>query len=258
MDRNDSRYMLALALASLAISIIFILSRANGTLTANYDKVFTPIVWIITLLWFGIYIFETKVNRRPFFANETMPFSSLSRLPLYSKLLIVGVVLAVIFSLGAIGLKSPIIDVPQPFTEQGFSQVTEYDKVFFQSVIPGFYEESAIFMLVLAIKYIGIMLIGFRNPRSFFLILIIASAVGAGALTQAHRLAYGSDAGAYIGIFTFEFTMQFMNLYSGAFISWIPHIVHNGVVALSFLVAFSIGGTAFNFMLLRRKKDGLL
>lgn len=253
----SSSYNLIVPLISTILSIIFLFSRATGLITDNYYNVFFPIIVAITLFLWGISYLETKpVVNKPFFFNEKMPYSPLSRMPLVAKLGLIGGLLALVFSLGAVGLGSPVIDLPQPFVQTAYSQVTQYDKLFYQSFIPGFFEEAAIFILASAFKFILFLTLFKRNPKAFLMIVLISSALGALILTQAHRIAYGSDQGAYIGIFIFEFVVQFANLFFGIFVSWIPHIIHNAVVTLNFLVAFSIGGVALSIIPIRRKKNG--
>ena len=254
MPKNKINYNLIVPLISTILMIIFIFSKATGILTNDYFDIFIWIVVVVTVSLWGISWMETQRQmNKPFFFDEKQPGSGLSQLPLSMKLG-VGVLLALIFSGLAIGLGSPIIDLPQPFTPQALSTATDYDKVFFQSAIPGWFEEAAIFILVTAIKFILMVTIAKNNPRLFLIIILISAGLGAAVLTQAHRVVYGSDSGAYIGIFSFEFVVQFFNLYTGAFISWIPHIFHNGIVSLNFLIAFSLGGVSLLLLPLWRRR----
>ena len=242
-QQNNIRYGLVLLSISVILTFFLLISNANGYLSQQFFDVFFPITIGVTVIWGVLLFLETKNKLRGVFGfNEQVLNSPFSKFPLSVKILVIGGGLAILFSAGAIGLGSPIIDIPQPFTEQAFTQVTDFDKVVYQSVIPGFFEESAIYVIALATKFILFMALG-RNPKLLLMIMLIASGVGAFVLTQAHRLVYGSDQGAFIGIFLFSFTVTFFNLYTGAFISWIPHMLHNAVVVLGFLVAFSIGGT---------------
>jgi len=201
----------------------------------------------MTILFWLSYWFETKVNKKPFMFNEIVKYSKLSKFPLTIKLLLVGGLLVVAFSGGAMALGSSIIDIPQPFSDVGFTQATQYDKIFHQAIIPGFFEEAAIYFIVMLLFFMLKWLI--KSPKSFFIITLIVSMIGAGVLTQGHRVAYGSDQNAYIGVFLFETVVQMGNLYTGAFISWMPHIGHNATVVLFSLYSISLG---LNFLMQKR------
>jgi len=242
-----------LAIVSSILLIILVLSNATGILTQGFYTVFRDIAIVVTnLLWIGVLMESQNRFKDVYSFNEVQPDSGLSRMPLYMKVLLVGGILAFVFSAGAIGLKSPIIDVPQPFAQEALALVPETYKVFFQSVIPGFFEEATVFIIAWFV-YFTLKLVS----RNFMLNRIIAVVVGASVLTFAHAKAYGSDQAAYLGIFLFEAVVQFFNLYTGGFISWLPHITHNAVVSLNFLVAFSLGGTliVLPFLFTRRRKE---
>lgn len=243
MLRLDKLTRMTVLMTSIILTIIFLFSRANNFLTENYFNAFFPITLGVTIMLVIISLMEENGHlNKPFFFNEPRPQTPFKDNVVLK--LLTGLGLAIVFSVGAIGLGSAIIDIPQPFQQQAFTQVTEVDKLFFQSVIPGFYEEASIFILVSALTFLGVL---FLRPRKLLNLLFIqfgASSVGALVLTQAHRYVYGSDQVAYLGIFLFEVLVQFFNQYTGMFISWIPHIIHNGVVSLNFLVAFSVGGFA--------------
>lgn len=251
---KDKEYGLVIASLMTIISIIFFFSRSNGLISESYYTAFFPItIGALILTWLVVAIIETKTRtNKIFFFNEKryqVPFFENTSIKIMT-----GLLLAVFFAASAIGLGSAIIDIPQPFNQESFSQVTAFDKFYYQAIHPGFVEELGIFLLVSVLSYIIILLFNFKRLGQIILAYIISSGIGAGVLTQAHRIVYGSDSGAYLGVFIFEWVVQFFNMLTGSFISWIPHIAHNGVVALNFLVAFSIGGVALlgHYFIIRR------
>jgi hypothetical protein len=224
---------------SLIILGIFALSRSNGLMNdAWFDVFIYPTMIVVGILIVASWM-ETKPGFNQLFSfNERTPFIKATPIKL-----LVGIALAIFFSLGAIQLGSAIIDLPQPFTQQALSIVSDWDKAYFQAIHPGFIEEVFIFFLIVQpLKYITVALFNIKKPMQMLLVYVFSSGIGGLVLTQAHRIAYGSDVGAYISIWAFETVVQFANLYTGMFISWIPHIGHNLVVSLNFLVAFNIGG----------------
>lgn len=237
--KNSRAGILILSL-SIVLGGVFLFSKALQSISETYYDVFFPIVLGVTLFWAIALFVERYVSNDPFVFNERVPNVIFSRLPYALKLLFFGGLLSLVFSIGAIGLGSPIIDLPQPFTEQALSTVTEMDKIFYQAVIPGFFEESVVYLVVLGIKFLLMFFI--KNKKALLLIMLVSAGIGAAALTQAHRVAYGSNTANYVGVFFFEWVVQFFNLWTGAFISWLPHMVHNGVVVLNFLVGFTLGG----------------
>jgi len=238
---KNNTYGLILLAFIFIISGIFFISRSNGLLSVSYFDVFIwPTIGVIGIVLIANWMEGQQKLNKIFAFNENSLF--VKQTPV--KLLI-GIGLAVLFSLGAIGLGSAIIDIPQPFTEQSLSLVSDLDRIYYQSIHPGFVEEALIlFLIVQPIKFIGLAFFKW-SKKNIILLYLIASAIGAGVLTQAHRIVYGSDNAAILAIFLFETVVQFFNLFTGMFISWIPHIVHNGVVSLNFLVAFSVGGVSF-------------
>lgn len=234
---------------SIVFGGVFLFSQALQSISQQYYDVFFPLVLGVTVFWALALFIEKYVSNQPFIFNENIPNVIFSRLPYAAKLLFFGGLLSLLFSIGAIGLGSPIIDLPQPFTEQALSTVTEMDKIFYQAVIPGFFEESTVYIIVLCIKFVLMFFV--KNKKALLLVMLISAGIGAAALTQAHRVAYGSNTSSYVGVFFFEWVVQFFNLWTGAFISWLPHMVHNGVVVLNFLVGFTLGG-ALSFIPWRR------
>lgn len=250
---KNSRYGLFILLISVILTIAFLFSRANNFLTEQYFNAFFPITIGVTIMFFLINLMEQNGGlSKPFFFNEARPSPIGNNTPLK---LSIGIMLAAVFSIGAIGLGSAIIDLPQPFQQQAFSQVTDYDKIYYQAVIPAFFEEGAIFVITSAVSFLTLSIMRVRKASSILMSYLIAAGVGAAILTQAHRFVYGSDVGAFLGIFIFEFVVQFFNLFTGMFVSWIPHLIHNGVVSLNFLVAFSVGGVAFLVPVIARWKN---
>jgi hypothetical protein len=213
--------------------------NATNILTDHYFKVFFYIgLGCVVLAWGAVFV-EKKINKNVFVFNERVPGSKLSELPLLAKLVFIGGGLTLLFSLGAAGFKNPIIDLPQPYTESAFSQATQGDDLILKSVVPGLKEEFSMYVAALLI-FFGLKQI-VKNPKKWVFLMLIASFIVAGILTNGHRLAYGSDQSAYIGVFMFEWSVQFINFYTGCFLSWIPHIGHNAVIVLTFSVAISYG-----------------
>ena len=240
LKNSNVAFGLLVSSIATAISIIFLFSQATGRITQEYFNVFFPIVVGVTIfLWLFVFL-ETKpkVNSVMGF-NEPVPESKLSKLPLIFKLLGIGGALALLFSAGAVGLGSAIIDLPQPFTQQSLALISDGEKIFYQSFVPGFFEEAAIYILYKVLLFVTVEITGMK---ALMLKRGATGAIVAGALTYFHIRAYGSDTAAYIGIFSFESIVQFFNIYTGAFLSWIPHIIHNIVVTLNFLSVFSVGG----------------
>ena len=248
---NNVIYGTIIASFLTIIFIILLYYNAINQLTDHFFKVFFYLgLGSVILSWGSVFV-ETKINKKVFVFNEEVPGNKISKFPLAGKLLI-GVGLTLLFSLGAIGLKSPIIDLPPAFTEVAFSQVTQLDKVFNKGFVPGSFEEFTVYTLVILLFFIMKSVV--RNPKKWVILMLFCSFIGAGVLTQGHRLAYGSDTSAYIGVFMFEWVVQFANLYTGAFISWIPHIGHNAVIVLGFMVAFNIGGVMLSTIPIQIKK----
>jgi len=255
--KNNTYGFIVLCLG-LIIAGIFAFSYSNGKLKAEYFFSFlAPTGAMVLILIFANWAERRQQFNKIFAFNEQTPFMRNTMLKLA-----LGLFLAFVFSVGALNLGTTfqstggIIDIPQPFTETGYATVTGVDKAYYQAVHPGFVEETGIyFLIVQPIKFILVMLFAIKRPKLMLLFYLIAAGIGAGVLMQAHRIAYGSDAGAYFGVFLFEFIVQFFNLFSGMFISLIPHIIHNGVVALSFAIAFSIGGVGLHFYPIWRRKN---
>lgn len=252
MGKSSDNVIYGTIIASF-LTIIFIILlyyNAINQLTDQFFKVFFYLGLGTVILFWGAIFVEKSINKKVFVFSEEVPGNKISKY--LSVKLLVGVGLMVLFSLGAIGLKSPIIDLPQPFTETAFAQVTNIDKLFNSAIVPGFFEEASIYIIVILLFFIMKSVV--KNPKKWVILMGISSFIGAGVLTQGHRLAYGSDTSAYIGVFMFEWVVQFANLYTGAFISWIPHIGHNAIIVLGFMIAFNIGGVMLSTIPIYIKK----
>ena len=255
LDENKKVAYFSLVI-TIIIAIIHIFANSSGLLSEGYFKIFFYLnLGGIAFSGLALVLESRPDTGQVFFFNEPNKIVGISRLPYLLKLLLVGGTLAIVFSFGAISLNSAIIDVPQPFSTERFASVGGAEKLYFQSVQPGWMEEFVIFILTVTTAY-GLKTFVIKDQRALPFVFMLAALVGAGVLTFGHGLAYGSDIGAYIGIFSFEFIVQLANLVTGSFISWLPHLVHNGVVSLNFLIAFSIGGTlAHSTILLWRKHN---
>lgn len=255
LKNSNVNYGMIISALSTVLSVIFLFSNATGRITADYFNVFFPITVGITLFLWMFTFLETKpkVNALMGF-NEQVPESSISKLPLLIKILGIGGVLAAVFSLGAIGIGSSIIDIPQPFTQQALAVIGDTEKIFYQSFIPGFFEEASIYIIYRAILFVTLLVSGIKG---LLVKRLGTGAIAAGILTYFHIRAYGSDSAAYVGIFMFEYIVQLANIMSGAFISWIPHTIHNAVVTLNFMSIFSVGGVLAMFIpvWVRRKQN---
>ena len=98
------------------------------------------------------------------------------------------------------------------------------------------------FVLTLLWRFVLRVRDAFVNPMVLLINIPIACAIGAFAFAKAHGLAYGANSQLYISAFLFEFFAQAMNQLVGAFVSWIPHFVHNALVVSGLIVGISIGG----------------
>lgn len=235
-------------IASL-ITIIFIiitLSNSTGLIQPRYYEIFYYVFLTATVLsWFVVGFLENnKTTDKVFFFSEARP-----RFPIFDSIygkIGAAITLSLMFIAGLTqGLS--FLDVPQPFVQESFSVISEGSQLFykfvFQSLVPGVGEEFVIFISVCVVAYVLIELLGLKKTiGQLILSYSIASGVGAFILMLAHREAYGSDVSAYVGIFVFEFVVQFANLITGMFISWIPHVIHNYAVVFVLATGFSIGG----------------
>jgi hypothetical protein len=87
-----------------------------------------------------------------------------------------------------------------------------------------------------------------------FVVLIcalISITAGSALFVFAHSTAYDMNKQAYMSAFIFEWIVQAANQFTGLFISWIPHMLHNAVVVLDQQLAFSIGGSLVGILLFK-------
>ncbi|MCD4759810.1 hypothetical protein K8R33_02900 [archaeon] len=255
---KDKEWGIVISVLATITFIIILFSQSTGLISQNYYQIFFYLsLGVVVLAWLIIFFIErSKKADQIFFFNQKTHFKFFNNFPVR---ILVGLILAFIFSISAFGLGSPIIDLPQPFNQEAFAVVSGtsseiYFNLMFKAWIPGIFEELGIFLFVCLISYLIINGFNLKRPSQLIFAYLISSGIGSIILTIAHRLAYGSDVGAYIGIFLFETIVQFSNQLTGGFISWIPHFIHNGVVSLNFLMGFSIGGVALLLLPIWRKK----
>ena len=182
LNNSNLVYGKILIAISFILTAFFMFSRANGILNDRFFNVFVWVVIIVTALWVFSYFLETKTNFTELSAyNERIPGSKLSQLSLWQKLFIFGGGLSLLFSLGAIGLNSPIIPVPElssVFTANAASSVTGLDKVMYQSVYPGFKEESGVYFICLGLKFLAMLFILRKNPKLMPIVFLLIAFVG--------------------------------------------------------------------------------
>jgi len=182
--------------------------------------------------------------------------------------------------------------VPNPYDAGGFTmepstlaeQVSQVEQAYavsplkqayFISVPVGFVEEGVILVLIdvlVLFMVIAWMLFRFLSkqelkvPAVLHIIFIVfatfVASLGYAAVipgfADAHSAAYEANSAAYFKAFVFEFTGQLTNQFTGFFVSWIPHALHNFMVSYLMIAGLSIGGTALGISWLvkvnRKKK----
>lgn len=154
--------------------------------------------------------------------------------------------LVVLFTVGAVGLKSAIIPVPEAFNEATLSSVTEYDKIMYQSIDPGFGEEAIghviVCILVLIFTLLLNKLLKLKPVVAHWISVFLSCGIWARIFVLGHTVSYGLNESAKISAFIFEFLVQLVNQMTGIFMSWLPHVAHNFVVLrFAYTIILSIG-----------------
>ena len=251
-------YSVGLLLSSIFLIIILGLEFGKGVLSIRFINVYV-ILGLIGIVGFAIiivYDFYKKV-RRPSIVSEALFIAddSPKRRLLNKFKLIIPLLFTLMIVLFQVGLKSEIIPVPMPYdVGEGMSvdavlaEHSPITNVFWMSVYPGLFEEMTMFILVtliVALLTLVWLLSGYKHafsrPMPLLVNVPIASMIGAFFFAGAHKLSYGTQSALYFSAWLFEFLAQMMNQFTGLFTSWIPHMVHNGLIAAGLMVGISIG-----------------
>lgn len=197
-----------------------------------------------------------------------------------------------VFTLMLAGATGAIFPVPNAFGDGGYSldsaviqeqmsqveetyAVSKLEQSYYISLPVGFVEEGIILMLIevlvlfMIVPYLFVMLVSRKElkvPAWLHIIFIVFATFIASlgylvipGFMDAHSAAYGANSAAYFKAFIFEFAGQLVNQFTGLFVSWIPHALHNFVVSYFMIAGLSIGGTALGVMWLAKikKKKGV-
>jgi hypothetical protein len=191
-----------------------------------------------------------------------------------------------IFTLALAGAFGAVYPVPNAFDDGGFTtdvstlaeqsaqvqeaySVSPLKQAYFISVPVGFVEEGIIMLLIEVLVLIGvlaylILMLALKKPLKVpafvhIILIVIATfiaSIGYSAIvpgfTDAHSAAYQANMAAYAKAFVFEFTGQLVNQFTGVFLSWIPHAMHNFIVSYFMIAGLAIGGTALGIFWLAK------
>jgi len=258
----NAGYTVAMLLISLLIGIsIPFLFTAGIISNETYFSIY-GLLGVLAIVGFGLmvlyHVFDT-IRQSPLeaavasklFVADTAPERILS-----NPLARIGSVLALILFLVLATVLSPqsLVDVPNPYAAGTVTQtvldahplLTNLHTV---AIIPGFFEEAAIFFLTnaLILTLTGILLLfGLKSLTKnliIFLLLVTISVTATSLLfSVGHHLAYGGNLAASVSAFFFSWLVQFVNQLTGLFLSWIPHFLHNTIVIVKLQSGFVIGG----------------
>lgn len=268
-------YTTGILFSALFMLIILSLETGKSVLNQRFISTYTILGFVAVLGLFIIAVLDYYSKIKPNPASQAL-FVASSQAESKQRLLFkVRVIIPIVLSLFLIiiqfGFVSQVIPVPMPYQVNdatlSFDQVLashgDVSNFIWISAYPGLYEETAIFILVALLAYFFKAIFyaaGFKKAfqSAFFTIISvpIASAIGAYVFAQAHGISYGTNTQLYASAFFFEWTVQMMNQFTGLFTSWLPHMVHNALVATSLTIGLSVGGSILaNFFWLPQTRE---
>ena len=252
LDVSWSSIVFVLVLIS-AITMLFL--KTAGIVTNDDFYIVYGLLGLAALIGTGFSILYQGVKKsdgaRVFFISASDKFRILSS-PIQRLSVVVVVSIVVIIGVFAAG---EFVNVPNPYsagevTKSVLDQKPALLNAFLIGFYPGIDEELPVFFFINGLNLAFLFTLSRVNPgieKNFvvFLMTTMVSVVAGSLLfTVAHLLAYGNNTAAFLSAFVFEFVVQTMNQVTGAFLSFIPHIIHNVMVVFQTQVAFAIGGFA--------------
>lgn len=150
--------------------------------------------------------------------------------------------------------------VPNPFSSDVLStSVLDSHPVVRNLVLvayyPGLFEEAMVFffvcLLVLAGRQLAKRFFGrdaSNNPGLLLVLFFVSVTIGAALFTAAHATVYGLNEKALVSAFVFSWMVQMANQLTGFFFSFVPHMLHNGIVVFKMQTVFAFGGTVAAFL----------
>lgn len=184
--------------------------------------------------------------------SDLRPFTGISLVwKVFTFCLLAAVLFVVIASQGF-----SVYSVPNAYTwgtevsPSLLAQHSVVENVFLGAVIPGLFEEWVVFaaiQVMVSLAMLVLKLTGWfedveENVAVYWMLTVVITA--AAALLMAYLFAvaherYVGNQEAILYAAGFSFTVQMMNHLGGAFLSWIPHTVHNAAVILRETLSFT-------------------
>lgn len=261
VKRKKQLTSVLIILAGLFVAAILSLQYGRGEIDKAY---FNFYMWLAGLsIAHGVivnlvdYSFADKDNslaKALFLYDHNSPLrpgSSFSLWVWFSAATILGLVLlfsTTLSSYSVYSVPSPYAFGVEPLAVQGHNFFTN---IFFGAIVPGLFEEWVVFAGIQALQ--SFVLLGLTIPQLtrniarshafYYLVMLVttgAVAYFAVQFSTAHGR-YGGNEPVFVYAFGFEFIVQLLNQMGGAFVSWIPHILHNSGVVSSQTMALLVG-----------------
>lgn len=258
LNKFNLWYSLSLLFISFFLMLFLAFQYGYGVLSYKFINVYLGL-GVAGVFGFALFIFydyyKNVKKQNAIAATGFISEDAPGRRILNGLKIVLPIIFAVVIILFQVGLKSEIVPVPIPYdVAPGMSMQDALathgagTNIFWIGVYPGLYEEMAVFLIVtLLVGFLTLLwrLLGkrdaFRNPLVLLVNAPVACMIGAFIFAGAHKLSYGTNAQLYTSAWLFEFFAQLINQFTGMFTSFIPHIIHNSLIAGGLLVGLSIG-----------------
>jgi hypothetical protein len=278
---NEKKVFSALTvLIGITVLIVLILQYGKGQLNPTYFVLYS-IFGIISVIH-GIVAFvvdfglkdsdpHSLIAQALFLYeddNDLRPWSSFRVWISLSVFVAVAIVLFVSIA----SYNSSAYSVPNPYSwgislnQETLAQHGGLENLFYVAIVPAIFEEWVVFAGIQALTFLILLLLSFWKPTQdiiedgaatwpvVILVTVLVTGLYAWLFATAHGR-YGGNEEALAYAWIFEFIVQMLNHLFGAFLSWIPHLLHNAAVVITDLqiVSFAAVSVVPNWLL--RWKD---